>query len=34
MGNQVTYFTVKDEALKKTIWPQHEVIQKGPDDSR
>jgi hypothetical protein len=30
MGNQVTYFSVKDDELKKTIWPQHEVIQKGP----
>ncbi len=30
LGNQVTYFSVQDAELKKTIWPQHEVIQKGP----
>jgi hypothetical protein len=30
LGNLVTYFSVTDAELKKTIWPQHEVIQNGP----
>jgi hypothetical protein len=29
MGTQVTYLTPKDADLKKSIWPQNEIIHKG-----
>jgi len=30
LGKLVTYLTPKDKDLEKTIWPQNEVIYKGP----
>lgn len=29
LGTQVTYLTAKDEAMKKLIWPQNEMIFEG-----
>ena len=30
LGTRVTYLTAKDEGMKKVIWPQNEVIFRGP----
>jgi hypothetical protein len=30
LGHEVTYFSAMDAGLQKIIWPQHEIIHKGP----